>query len=492
MSEENYNEEENLTPVDTGEDLTPVDTDENLTPVDTAEGSETTETSTEDKKVPAQPSEKAKSPTALIVVVLVLAAVIIGIIVFIVVSLINSDDKKTDKSGDNKQTSSSGETGDAPTPTTVVVDIDVTPDITVTPDPSTTDTPTASPDVTDTPSPTGETEPAPLVEPPFSVTTVLGQYKGIEVDYDLPEVTDEDVEAALEYFRSSLEEEKPIEGRTLKEGDIVIIDYVGTIGGEVFDGGSATGQELTIGSHMLLEDFENGLIGKNVGDSISLDITFPDGYGDLAGKEANFLININEAYEYVAPELTDELVAENSTCKTIQEYKDNARETLEAQAKEMADSQMKSDIITKIIDNAEFSGQIEEQIAYEEKDAKDYYDYMALQSFGVDGATYFGYIWGITESEYYAMLHNEVEMSVKYNYILDEIVKAENLTFTEEEYKETFEETFFENYGFTTEEEIYEQISKEEAHEVIEGYILHDKAEAIILESAVINNKPEE
>ena len=471
MSEENYNEEENLTPVES------------------SEGSEAAEVLSKEEKTPSQPSEKAKSPTALIVIVLVLAAVIIGMIVFIVVSLTNSGDKnKTDKSGDNKQTSSSGETGDAPTPTTVVVDIDVTPDVTVTvtPEPSNTDTPT------DSPSPTQEEDPTPLVGPPFSVTTVLGQYKGIEVDYNLPETTEEDIEAALEYFRSSLKEKTPIEGRTLKEGDIVVIDYVGTIDGEVFDGGSATGEELMIGSHYLLEDFENGLIGKNVGDSISLDVTFPDGYGELSGKDVNFLVNINEAYEYIAPELTDELVAENSTCKTIQEYRENARKTLEADAKQMADSQMKNDIITKIIDNTIFSGQLEEHIAYEEKSAKDYYDYMAMQSFGVDGFTYFGYVYGFTETEYYTMLHNEAEMSVKYNYVLDEIVKTENLTFTEEEYKEAFNKTFFENYGFTSEDEIYERISKEEAREIIEEYILHDKAEAIIFDSAIVNNRPEE
>ena len=502
MSEENYNEEETLTPADTSDNEDTVDTAETADAADAAgiaENSKASEAFDEENKTPTQPVEKPKSPTTLIAIVLILAAVIIGMIVFIVVSLAKSDDKnKTDKSGDNKQTGSSGETSETPAPTTVVVDIDVTPNVTVTvtPDPSNTDAPTASPDVTGTDTPTDSPapteEPAPLVEPPFSVTTVLGQYKGIEVDYELPEVTDEDVEAALEYFRRSLEEETPIEGRSLKEGDNVVIDYVGTIHGEVFEGGSATGAEITIGSHLLFEDFENGLIGKNVGDSFSLNLTFPEGYGDLSGKEATFLININEAYEYVAPELTDELVAENSTCKTIQEYKDNARETLKAQAKEMADSQMKNDIITKLLDNTVFSGQIEEQIAYEEKDAKDYYDYMAIQSFGVDGATYFGYIWGITETEYYAMLHNEVEMSVKYNYVLDEIVKTENLTLTEEEYKAAFDKTFFEEYGFTSEEEIYEQISKEDARKTIEGYVLHDKAEAIIFDSAVVNNKPEE
>ena len=513
MNEDNYNEEVTHTPADTSDNGEPAEV--SIESPDTLEENGDN-TATDDipvakyisneEKTPAKPVEKEKSPTTLVVIVLVLAAVIIGMIVFIVVTLAKSDNDKKDQSG-NKPTGTTAESGSTPAPTNIVIDIDVTPEpsVTVTPDPENTAAPTTAPEPTGTddpnvtpdadvtPDPTVTEEPTPFVEPPFKVTTIIGQYKGVEVDYDLPEVTEEDVEAAVEYFRSSLEEEQPIGDRPLKEGDIVVVDYKGTINGESFEGGEATGDKFELGSNMFIEGFEEGLIGKKVGDTVSLDLTFPDYYSeDVAGKDVNFVITINEAYEYVAPELTDELVAANSTCTTVQEYIDSARETLKKQAKEMADSQMKSDIIQKIIDDTVFSGQIDEQIAYEEQDAKDYYDYMAMQSFGVDGATYFGYIWGITQEEYYAMLHNEVEMSVKYNYVLDEIVKTENLTFTEEEYKETFEETFFENYGFTSEEEIYGRISEKEAREIIEGYILHDKAEALIMESAVVHNRPEE
>ena len=79
--------------------------------------------------------------------------------------------------------------------------------------------------------------------------------------------------------------------------------------GEVFDGGSATGYELEIGSHSFIDGFESGLIGKKQGDSVSLDLSFPENYGnaELAGKPVNFMVNINEIYTYVTPELTDEL-----------------------------------------------------------------------------------------------------------------------------------------------------------------------------------------
>ena len=117
---------------------------------------------------------------------------------------------------------------------------------------------------------------------------------------------------------------------------------------------------------------------------------------------------------------------------------------------------------------------------------------MCSANFGIDGATYFGYIWGITQDEYYAMVHEEAETSVKYNYILDEVAKAEGFTVSEEEYKAKFEETFYNYYGFAAEEDVYAEISKEEARKIIEAYVLHDKAEAVIMDNAIVNNKPEE
>ena len=115
-----------------------------------------------------------------------------------------------------------------------------------------------------------------------------------------------------------------------------------------------------------------------------------------------------------------------------------------------------------------------------------------MQSFGVDGATYFGIIWGITKDEYLAMVNEESTMSVKYNAILDEVAKQENLTVTPEEYDSMFEETFINTFGFTSKEEVLSQLSQEQLDKTVNGYVLHDKAEQIIMDSAVINNKPEE
>ena len=90
------------------------------------------------------------------------------------------------------------------------------------------------------------------------------------------------------------------------------------------------------------------------------------------------------------------------------------------------------------------------------------------------------------------MVEEESTMSVKYNAVLDEIAKKENLTVSDEEFENMFQSIFIEQYGFTSKEEVFSQLGEEQANETIRGYVLHDKAEAIIMDSAVINNKPEE
>ena len=406
---------------------------------------------------------KNNSSKVLVGIVAALALVIVGLIIFIVVKLTNKDNNTTSTQE----------------PTKI--------ETTISADPAGNTNEGVN-------NGSGTESSTPIEEPKFNVTVELGQYKGVEVNYEVPEVTEEDIEGALEYFASTLEEKTDVTGRTLAEGDTAVIDYEGRIDGELFDGGSATGTELILGSGMFIPGFEDGLIGKNVGDTVSLDISFPDPYQnnpDLSGKPVNFLVTINSAYYYKVPELTDELVAANSEYKTVAEYREAAKEELELQAVEYADSKINNDIIQAVIANSTFGGQVDEQIAYEVQDCIDYYDDLCMQNFGVNGATYFGYIWGITEAEYLAMVEEESTTSVKYNALLDEIAKKENLTVSDEEFEAMFQETFMDTYGFTSKEEVYAQIGEDLANETIRGYVLHDKAEAIIMDSAIINNKPE-
>ena len=444
--------------------------DEDLTQVSTYNNTGNPATGSASSYSPTSKPEKNGSSKVLVGVVAALGIVIVGLIIFLVVSLINKKNANTDTSAE---------------PTKIITDITVdgTGDITGTAD--------TSSNTSD-----GSSDNSSVIETPtFNVTCELGQYKGITVDYEPQEVTEEDVQGALTYFAESMQQKTDVTDRPLKEGDTAIIDFVGTMDGEVFDGGSATGFELVLGSGSFINGFEDGLIGKNIGDSVSLDLTFPDPYynnPDFAGKPVNFLVNINSAYEYVIPELTDELVSANSDYASVEEYSNAARAELEKQAKEYSDSKASNDIIKAVIDNATFGGQVDEEIAYEIQDCLDYYDTICQQQFGVSGAVYFGYLWGITEQEYNAMVEEESTMSVKYNAVLDEIAKVENLTVSDEEFENMFQSIFIDQYGFASKEEVFSQFGEEQANETIKGYVLHDKAEAIIMDSAVINNKPEE
>jgi trigger factor len=444
--------------------------DEDLTQVSTYNNTGNPATGSASSYSPTSKPEKNGSSKVLVGVVAALGIVIVGLIIFLVVSLINKKNANTDTSAE---------------PTKIITDITVdgTGDITGTAD--------TSRNTSD-----GSSDNSSVIETPtFNVTCELGQYKGITVDYESQEVTEEDVQGALTYFAESMQQKTDVTDRPLKEGDTAIIDFVGTMDGEVFDGGSATGFELVLGSGSFINGFEDGLIGKNIGDSVSLDLTFPDPYynnPDFAGKPVNFLVNINSAYEYVIPELTDELVSANSDYASVEEYSNAARAELEKQAKEYSDSKASNDIIKAVIDNATFGGQVDEEIAYEIQDCLDYYDTICQQQFGVSGAVYFGYLWGITEQEYNAMVEEESTMSVKYNAVLDEIAKVENLTVSDEEFENMFQSIFIDQYGFASKEEVFSQFGEEQANETIKGYVLHDKAEAIIMDSAVINNKPEE
>jgi len=192
----------------------------------------------------------------------------------------------------------------------------------------------------------------------------LGDYTNIEYTMDVAEVTDQDVQTQLDAFVNGLAEKNEVE-REIKEGDIVNIDFVGTMDGEAFEGGSSEGYDLTIGAHMFIDGFEDGLIGHKKGDQVSLDLNFPDPYPnneDLAGKPVNFAVTVNTVSEKITPELTDQLVADNSDCKTIDEYKEKTRKDMQTQNQTSAESQADTDIMAKVVENAKISGYDEAEV----------------------------------------------------------------------------------------------------------------------------------
>lgn len=183
----------------------------------------------------------------------------------------------------------------------------------------------------------------------------LGEYKGIEVNKIEYNVTDEDVEKDLEKTREMNARLITIEDRPVKENDTVIIDYKGFVEGEQFEGGTAENQTLVIGSGQFIPGFEEQLVGANKGDEVEVKVTFPEEYHseELAGKEAEFHVKINEIKFKELPQLDDEFAKDVSEFETLDELKDDIRKKLEETAKDKAEKETREKVLEKVVENTE-------------------------------------------------------------------------------------------------------------------------------------------
>lgn len=161
------------------------------------------------------------------------------------------------------------------------------------------------------------------------------QYKGIEVPQVLPEdITDDDIDSEIQLRLQMTVKQETVTDRAAEEGDMVNIDFKGSIDGEEFSGGSAQGYDLQLGSGLMIgptddyKGFEEQIVGHKTGDEFDIQVQFPEEYTeDLSGKVADFHIVLNEIYTSEVPELTDEWVQENSDkSDTVDEYKEEIRD----------------------------------------------------------------------------------------------------------------------------------------------------------------------
>lgn len=182
----------------------------------------------------------------------------------------------------------------------------------------------------------------------------LGKYMGVTVAKVDTSVSEEEIAAELENERNKNSRTVSVTDRPVQEGDTAVIDFEGFVDGVPFEGGKAEGHSLEIGSHTFIDTFEDQLIGKNVGDDVDVNVTFPDQYQapELAGKPALFKVKIHEIKAKELPELNDEFASEVSEKETLAEFKEEIKERL-AQAKEAeAKAQKEEEAIQKIIEKS--------------------------------------------------------------------------------------------------------------------------------------------
>ncbi|HCY1060801.1 TPA: trigger factor [Staphylococcus aureus] len=297
-----------------------------------------------------------------------------------------------------------------------------------------------------------ETDIKPVAQPEVSVTQIekgkdfifeatvtvepevkLGDYKGLEIEKQETELSDDELQEAIDHSLGHLAEMVVKEDGVVENGDTVNIDFSGSVDGEEFEGGQAEGYDLEIGSGSFIPDFEEQLEGMKVDEEKDVVVTFPEEYHaeELAGKEATFKTKVNEIKFKEVPELTDEIANElDAEANTVDEYKENLRKRLAEQKATDAENVEKEEAITKATDNTTID--IPEAMVNTELDRMVSEFAQRIQQQGLDLQTYFQ-ISGQDETQLREQMKDDAEQRVKTNLTLTAIAEAEKIEATDED-----------------------------------------------------------
>ena len=301
---------------------------------------------------------------------------------------------------------------------------------------------------------------------------VLGNYKGVEIPKTDTTVTDEEVDAELEKERQKNSRLVTVEDRAAKDGDTLELDYAGTVDGVAFDGGTAQGQTLKLGSNTFIPGFEEQLVGVKTGEEKDVNVTFPEEYHakDLAGKAAVFHCVVHKISETEVPEADDEFAQDVSEFDTLAEYRADLRGKLEERKQEAAKQSRRDNAVSRAsalstieIPEAMLRTQAEQQVENFSR---------RLQSQGLSFDQYMQYL----GNDYDAMVEQmkpQAEKQIMNSLTLEKIAEVEKLEVSDEDVAaeikriadiygmevEKFEETF----GETEKEHIREDLKIQKA-----------------------------
>ena len=261
----------------------------------------------------------------------------------------------------------------------------------------------------------------------------LGDYKGLEIEKQDADLTDEEVDEAINQQLNQLSEMVVKEDGAVEEGDTVNIDFDGYVDGEQFEGGQADSYDLEIGSGSFIPGFEEQLVGVKAGEEKDVNVTFPEEYHaeELSGKEATFKTKVNEIKYKEVPELDDEIANElDSDAETVDQYKENLRKRLAEQKQTEAENVQKEEAIQKASDNAKID--IPEAMVNTELDRMLQEFGQRMQQQGLSLETYFQ-ISGQDESQLREQMKDDAEARVRTNLTLTAIADKEDIEVSEED-----------------------------------------------------------
>ena len=258
----------------------------------------------------------------------------------------------------------------------------------------------------------------------------LGAYKGLEIGKKAVKVTKKDIEEALE---GALKENASL---VLKEGeaalgDIVVMDFAGRINGELFDGGSAQNHELELGSHQFIPGFEEQLVGHKAGETVNVDVTFPENYTEeLKGKPATFECKIHEVKEKKLPELNDEFVKELKVegIETVEAFRARKEEDLKKQKELEARREYMSKLIEEIVKGSKID--LADEIVENQVESRKEDMVKRIEQSGLTLEQYLQ-ILGQKEEQFVAQLREQALKETKEYVVLEEIAKVEKVEITD-------------------------------------------------------------
>ena len=312
----------------------------------------------------------------------------------------------------------------------------------------------------------------------------LGDYKGVKVSVDAAVVTDEYLDSYIDYVLQSNMLTTEVTDRPVQEGDIVNIDYEGKIDGVAFDGGTAEGYDLAIGSGSFIDGFEDGLIGAETGETRDVEVTFPEDYHgtDVAGKDAVFTVTVNSISVETLPELTDEFVQGLGVgAETVEEYRQYAYDLLMEEQQANHDAEAEMAVLETVMNNAKLQDPPEDMTNRYYSRLIDNMNYYASM-YGYDLETFLS-LNGTSEETIMESAGNAAKQLIT----MQAIAEAEGMEVTDEELDEEIEANAV-SMGYEDADAYREALDVEGYRE----YMLTEKVLDFLLENAeVVDVEPE-
>jgi len=308
----------------------------------------------------------------------------------------------------------------------------------------------------------------------------LGDYKNVEVTNVSDEVTEEDINAELQETAKKNSREISVDDRATQSGDTVIIDFVGSVDGVEFEGGSATNHSLELGSGQFIPGFEDQLIGKNLNEEVIVKVTFPEDYHseELKGKDAEFKVTINGIKYFELPEINDEFASDVSEFETLDAYKEDIKNKLAESKAQAAKNQMHEEALRKVIEAA--SVEIPDCMIDTEVNNLVNRTESQFKMYGMTIEDFCNYS-GKTVEEYKESLRPQAEINVKRDLVIEKIAEVENFEVTEADKDAEYEKLA--GYYRKSAEEVKEMFANHQAQ--LEYGIKLEKAEEAIYNTIV-------